>query len=268
MRRPHPSGLLAALFCALLGLVPAPAARAADEPRIGTELKRADVPQGKHPSLQFLRDNRMFIRGQLDRLRLLTTRTTGGEATPLDPRLLRLQELAAAVAAARDTVADATLSLARRDLLDSVTRLGELEARLDLMADLAADQRQRLGELEADYLGRQETALVVLVRGLPADAVPAGLVLGEQGTYHAVDLDPTDRKALRRGGVAQVLHRYVEPRDHLYSLAFTGAGWDSLPAVAVPVAAARDRITFLELDLSRLDPAAPARGLDARTWER
>ena len=237
-------------------------------PRVTTEVRRAEVRDTDHPTLRFLRDNRDFIRGQLDRLRLLTVRRSEGDARDLDTDLLRLRELAAAIAAAGDTVDAATLALARRDLLDSVTRLGGLEADLDRMDLLVADQRARLRELEADFLGRQETALVVVVRGLPAGAAPDGIVLGEDNDFHDVALDGTTRAALRRGGVAQVWHRYVEPRDHVYSLAFTGGAWDSLPAVDVPLAAGRDRITFLELDLTALDPERPDLGLAARTWER
>lgn len=255
----------------LLVLAAGPAsAQALDtvEPGVRTEVKRDKTRGLKHPSLQFLRDNRVFLRAQLDRLSLLTTSTHQGRAELIDERMLRLQELAAAIAAARDTVDTETAATARRGLLDSVAQLGELESQLGLMDDLLADQKTRLQVLEEDFLGHQETALVVLVRGLPESAAPEAIILSEDNEVLRVPLSVTQRASLRQGGVAQIAHRLVEPRDHLYSVAFAGADWSAAPAVPVPVTAARDRITFVELDLSRLAPTAAAGGLSARVWQR
>ncbi|MCP4573441.1 MAG: hypothetical protein GY838_13880 [bacterium] len=244
------------------------AAPAGGEPAVRTEVKREEAAAPKHSSLRFLRDNRVFIRGQLDRLRLLTTLTREGEAELLDERLLGLQELAAAIAAARDTVAVETATTARRELLDSVARLTELDSQLALMENLAAEQKTRLQILESDFLGQQETALVILVRGLPENQAPGGIVLSENNEILNVPLTATQQTALRQGGVAQVYHRFVEPRDHIYSVSFSGADWVGVPPVEIPVTAARDRITFVELDLSHLGPAAPTTGLLAKVWQR
>jgi len=238
------------------------------EPTVRTEVERDKAKAPKHTSLQFLRDNRVFIRAQLDRLRLMTTTTREGRAEALDDRLLRLQELADAIAAARDTVAVETAVTARRELLDSVSRLTELDDQLALMEDLALAQKTRLRILEEDFLGVQETALVILVRGMPAKDSPQGIVLTEDNDVLTVPLSADQQTSLRRGGVAQIFHRFVEPRDHVYGVGFTGEAWAEVAAVEVPVSAARDRITFVELDLSSLAPEAPATGLIAKVWRR
>lgn len=237
-------------------------------PTVHTEVERTKTKESKHTSLRFLRENRVFIRGQLDRLRLMTTFTREGQAQMLDDRLLRLQELAAAIAAARDTVAVETAVTARRELLDSVTRLTELDNQLVLMETLSAEQKIRLQILEEDFLGQQETALVILVRGLPEENSPQGIVLTENNEVLTVPLTSGQQASLRQGGVAQIFHRFVEPRDHVYRVGFTGDAWTAVPAVEVPVSAARDRITFVELDLSLLAPETPTTGLMARVWQR
>jgi len=247
--------------------VPVPLA-AASEPVATTEVKRNEAKDVDYPSLQFLRDNRVFVRGQLDRLRLMTTFNEEAGAQMLDDRLLRLQEMAVAIAAARDTVGDEEAALARRELLDSVTQLGELDQQLVLMETLAGDQRLRLQELEADFLGNQETAIVILVRGLPSDNTPGGITLSEDNTVLQVPLTAAEQTSLRQGGVAQIFHRFVEPRAHVYKVGFQGPAWDALPGIEVPVNAARDRITFVELDLSRLSVASADHGLAARVWQR
>ncbi len=240
----------------------------ATEPVATTEVKRNEAKETDHPSLQFLRDNRVFVRGQLDRLRLMTTFNEEADAQMLDDRLLRLREMSVAIAAARDTVADEEAALARRQLLDSVTQLGELDQQLVLMETLASEQRLRLQELEADFLGNQETAIVTSVRGLPSDHAPGGITLSEDNTVLQVPLTAAEQNSLRQGGVAQIFHRFVEPRAHVYTVGFQGPAWDALPGVEVPVNAARDRITFVELDLSRLSPATADHGLAARVWHR
>lgn len=257
-------GILACLFLAT--------AVRAEEPQpameVTTEVKREKDRKTKHESLRFLRDHRVFLRAQMDRLSLLTSLSERGKATMIDDRMLRLQQLAAAIAAARDTVDVEEAATARRDLLDSVERLGELDAQLVLMEALLADQKGRLRVLEEDFLGHQETALVILVRGLPDQDSPAGLILTEDRRTLEVLLTADQQVSLRQGGVAQVFHRFVEPRDHLFEVGFAGAGWDEVPTAQVPVTAARDRITFVELDLNALRPDPVDVGLQARVWVR
>jgi hypothetical protein len=257
------------LIALLLGSAPAVADPVAGEETVETiEVKNRKLDEPDHPSLRFLRDNRVFLRAQLDRLRLETRHDRRGEAWALDPRYLRLKEMAAAIAAARDTVDSTGVDLERRHLLTSVTGLGDLESQLDLMDSLLSDQRQRLLWLEEDFLGRQETALVVLVRGHSGGHSPTGLVLAEEHTTLHVDLTPAQQASLQRGGIVQIDHRLVEPRDHVLTVGFTGPAWAEADIAAVEVAAPRDRLTFLELDLATLDPAQPGGLLTARVWQR
>ena len=232
------------------------------------EVKRA-VPRGpKHPSLRFLRDNRVFLRGRLDLLRVQITRVHTDKATLLDERILRLKEMAAAIASARDTVGAVYELTPERELLTSVTQLGELEAELDLMKKLLADQQQRLLLLEEDFLGHQETALVILIKGLSGKRAPASIVLTEDNDVVRVELTPEQRNSLEQGGIAQIYHEFVEPREHVFAVSFAGKAWAAAETVAVSVEAARDRLTFLELDLSHLDRDRETGGLLTSVWYR
>ena len=232
------------------------------------EVKRAEAKETKHPSLRFLKDHRVFLRARLDLLRLQITLTRTEDAEMIDARLLRLQEMAAAIAAARDTVGAVHGLTPRRELLTSVTELGELEAELDLMELLLAEQRQRLLLLEEDFLGHQETALVVLVRGLTGREAPGTIVFAEDNEFVRVALTAEQQASLARGGIAQIYHEFVEPREHMYAVSFEGAGWTGVMPVPITVLAARDRLTFLELDLSHLDGERDAAGLLTSTWYR
>lgn len=231
------------------------------------EVKRADNQEPKHTSLKFLKDNRVFIRAQLDLLKVQTTRTRVDQAQILDQRYLLLQQMSAAIAAARDTVSAESLLTAQRGLMTSVTQLGELEGQLGRMENLLAEHRVRLLGLEQDVLGHQETALVIVMRGFSGTNAPTAIMIAENEDVVRVELTPTQRIALEHGGIAQVYHEFVEPREHVISVSFEGTGW---PATAVPVTVdtARDRLTFLGLDLSRLDPSREAMGLLTDVWYR
>ncbi len=232
------------------------------------EVKRADVKEPKHPTLQFLKDNRMFIRAQIDRLRLQVKREETGEAEMLDPRYLRLKEMSASIAAARDTVHAEGIRLSERALLANVTDLGDLVAELNMLDRLLDDQRHRLLRVEDDFLAHQETALVILVRGLTGKRVPDAIVVSEDDTSIRVELTPEQRASLAQGGIAQIYHEFVEPRTHTFDVAFEGTEWAAAPPVPVSIETARDRLTFLELDLSRLDSEREAAGLLTRVWSR
>jgi len=265
--------LCAMAVCAALAVLAAGTTAAGDDDTDKTvetiEVKRADQKGPKHPSLRFLKDHRVFIRARLDELRTQTTRVRSDEAELLDERLLRLKEMAAAIAAARDTVAAEYQITGERDTLSSVTQLAALETQLDLIEQLLADQRRRLLLLEEDFLGHQETALVILVKGLSGKShIPESIVLTEQNDVVHVDLTPVQRASLEKGGIAQIYHEFVEPRQHLFEVGFTGDRWADAAPVIVKVEAARDRITFLELDLSQLQSDREASGLLTSVWYR
>ncbi|MBE0566766.1 MAG: hypothetical protein IH621_12445 [Krumholzibacteria bacterium] len=207
----------------------APAAAGTDGRSVTSyEVKRQETRAPELPSLRFLRANRAFLRSRLDRLLLQTTHTRDGRAAAVG------------------------------GLLASVTGLADLEAELDLMQALLDEQGARLGWLEADYLGRQETALVLLVRAGRGDGPPAGMVVTDDDRRLRVGFSAEQRSALAQGGVVQVLHELVEPRRHELAVVFLDAQGDTLEAQLVPVDAARDRLTFVEVE--------PAAG--AAVWRR
>jgi hypothetical protein len=272
MRRilPHGIALGIALAASTAARADAPASSPAPADSVieTLEVKRAEIKAPEHASLRFLKDNRVFLRSQLDRLRTQVTREHTTGAQMLDARYLKLKEMSAAIAAAQDTIGGEQALAAQRSLLARVTELGELEATLDLMDSLLVDQRARMLWLEQDFLGHQETALVIVVRGLPAGDVPTGISIAETGEISQTPLSDEQRASLARGGIAQIYHEFVEPRDHALEVRLHGGAWDTVPAPVVTLNAARDRLTFLELDLSGLDREHASRGPVTRVWYR
>ena len=269
----------ALLLVAMVGLAPV-TARAAETPASATvtapvdsvietlEVKREELKSPERASLRFLKDHRVFVRAQLDRLRTQVTREHTDVAQLLDARYLKLQEMSAAIAAAQDTIGGEQAMAAQRALFASVTELGDLEASLDLMDSLLVDQRRRLLWLEQDFLGHQETALVIVIRGLPGGDVPSAISIAEDGEIVHATLSPEQCASLAHGGIAQIYHEFVEPRAHALEVRLEGGVWDAVPASTVALEAARDRITFLELDLGRLDRTVASAGLITRVWYR
>jgi hypothetical protein len=263
--------VLGALIAVLLAM--SPTASIAEDTNTGdvietTEVNHAKANKTKHATLRFLKDNRVFLRARLDMLQLQTKRELSRDASLLDARMLRLQELADAIAAARDSVSTESDIAARRDFLDSVTELGDIEAQLSLMETILADQQYRLLMLEEDFLGHQETAMVILLKGLSTRDVPSTVALTEGNNTIKVELTPEQRMSLQQGGIAMIYHEYVEPREHLLEVRFAGEGWAESIPVPVSVETARDQLTFLELDLSELARGQKAHGLLTAVWYR
>jgi prefoldin subunit 5 len=230
------------------------------------EVKRQEIKAPEHESLRFLKDHRVFVRSQLDRLRTQVTREHTQGAEILDARYLKLKEMSAAIAAAQDTIGGEEARAAQQSLLCSVTELGQLEASLDHMDSLLVDERTRLLWLEKDFLGHQETALVIVIHGLPAHDLPSGISIADDGEITHVTLSDTDRASLALGGIAQIYHEFVEPRTHALEVRLEGGAWDARPASVVTLEAARDRLTFLELDLGSAN--ASLASLNTRVWYR
>lgn len=241
-----------------------PAARAETGQSVRVERVRPD--REKHPTLRFLKENRDFIRARFD---LLRQKPGGeiGEAGEIDPRFLAYQQMLRDLMAARDSVAAADDSLARRQLLASIDDLGRLEDQLDLMDRLLADQRTRLGILQEDFAGRQLTALMVVVSGWSAEAPVTQVRLTlEGGDTLTVPLTPDQRGSLQKGGVVQIFHGFVEPREQVVEVAITGDRWPAGDTGYVTLEPARDRLTLLRLDLSTLRPDQGAPSIQANTW--
>ena len=89
----------------------------------------------------------------------------------------------------------------------------------------------------------------------------------EGATYRVAITDPA-RASLERGGATQLLHELFEPRDHRLLVSLEGDGWKSTKPVAIAFAPVRDHLTFLEIDASAYDPAAPEGALATKSWTR
>lgn len=257
---------------ALLVLALASSAAAAAEPQppaTTIEVERVKAKEPNHPTVRFLRENRDFLRAQLDLLRQKVKSDTDGDAILLSERHLMFKEMLEAIAAARDSSRNGTESIARRELLASVTEIGELESQMDLMEQLLQEQGERLSWLEQDFVGRQRTALVILLRGLPPESSPSGVIVrSEEGETLRIALTAQDVESLRQGGVAQIFHRFVEPRRQEFEISLDGAQWGEAAGQPIAVEPQRDRLTFLELDLARVAPSGDGGGIGTRVWAR
>jgi len=230
---------------------------------VPVKVVRVKPKEAKHPTLVFLKENRAFIRAQLDRLAVEPAKRES-EAGVLDERHLRYRDAAEAISLARDTVAVEDARRAERDILTRVTEVAALDAQLDLMETLLADQRARLDQLEADFASDQVTALQVLLRGVPAGAeVTQVVVSDESGDAVSASLDDVGRRALASGGLLEVFHEFVEPREQVFEVVIRARGWEHEARAFVVMAPDRDRRNVLELDLSR--PGEVAR-FGARAW--
>lgn len=263
--------LLAAILFALgaeSGTSRAAFAQGAGEPA-ATEVRieRIRPKREKHATLRFLKANRDFIRGRFD---LLREKPAGGSAAAeaVDPRFLSYQAMLASVRGAGDSLALADEARARREQFQSVTELGLLEADLDRMERLLASQRDRLAALQADFTGRQRTALEVVVSGDPGIAEVSSVALTlEGGATLTLPLTAEQRASLRRGGMLELFHGMVEPRQQVIEVALAGGGWDAGGPGFVTIEPARDRLTLLRLDLSPARPDRGAASMLATTWQ-
>jgi hypothetical protein len=268
-----PAALAATVVAMAWAASAGPAAAGDDElfPTAGEawEVERVDAETPKAPTLRFLDENRAFFRARLDELRLLLRADWSGDARELDPRWLAWREMLDQIRAAQDTSAVSREWIRRRALLESVGDLVQLELEMDEMERLLDEQQGRLTQLEEDFTGRQRTAVVVLLRGVPATGAPATVVLREaDGPARRVALDGRVQGALARGGSAELLHRLVEPREQRWELSFEGEGWSGAESWELVLDPERDRMTFLEIDVSSLRPdGAEARPV-TRQWVR
>jgi hypothetical protein len=234
---------------------------------VDVEVERVRPAKTKRPTLTFLKENRAFIRARFDLLRQRPG-TGSAEAQEFDPRFLGYGDMLAHTLAAKDSTAAAEDAWRRRQLLASITELGDLEARLEAMERLLAEQRGRLGVLQADFTGRQETALMVLASGWPGDAVAlsAITIVLEDGDTLTVALTPEQRESLRQGGMVQIAHTFVEPREQVVEVTLAGAAWPAGDAAFLTLEPARDRLTMLRLDLSPVRSGRGAAEIRASTW--
>jgi hypothetical protein len=253
---------------AILVLAPASvrAAVPAGEAPIEVTVEKVKPNKPKHATLRFLHENKDFLRARLDLLRQSARAGEAGSGT-LDPRYLAYGRMMTDALAATDSVARAQDARDRQTLIAHVEELTALERELDAMDGVLADQRGRLAELEADFAGRQQTALAILLRGAPPGGAPSELTITlEDSTIVRVALSDAQRTALAEGGIAQVYHGFVEPRAQTIEVAIARAAAAVAEASWFTLEPARDRLTFLELDLAGLDAADPSARVRASAW--
>ena len=232
------------------------------------EVQLLEHEKPKHPTLQFLHENRVFFRAQLDHLLMTTRLERDGSASLLDERYLRFQAMLDEIRAARDSAEVSQEWIRRRELMESVGELVELELEMDEMEELLQQQRDRLIWLEEDFVGRQETALIVLLTGVPSGGAPATIVLEDDtGERVRVAIGPEERDSLLRGGTTELFHELVEPRLHVWKLSIEDPAWTGRAPWEIPLEPERDRLTFLEVDLTGMDPAAPSNPI-TKSWVR
>lgn len=271
-RRSNPLDWPRAVAGASLGLLLAGTgmcvARAATlEPPRPTEVKveRVRPPKEKLPTLQFLRANRDFIRGRYDRL--VQTPVARRDADSFDPRFLNYADLLNQIHASQDTMGQAEDQRSRRHLIESIAQLGVLESELDRVERQLAAQRTRLAILEDDFTNRQRTTLLVVVKGFPGAAPVEQIALAvDDGPAVKVALTPEQQESLRHGGLLEIFHGAVEPRSQVVQVTLYGSAWPAGDSGYMTLEPLRDRLTFLRLDLSAVQPAQGGASIQASTW--
>ena len=229
-------------------------------------IERIKPAREKYPTLRFLKDNRDFIRSRFDLLREREL-AESGRAGEIDPRFLAYRRMIADATASHDSLARAQETSRRWELFANITDLGRLEDQLDLMDRQLADQKVRLSQLQRDFTGRQLTSLAVVLSGFPATGDPSQVTLVfEPGDTLSVPLSAEIRESLRHGGVLELCHRLVEPREQMLSIALAGERWDDSDAGFLTLDPARDQLTFLRLDLAAARPSEGASSMVASRW--
>ena len=251
---------------ATVASAPAPVVSAADPDVTPVRIERVKPQRERYPTLRFLKANRDFIRSRFDLLRARQL-PESGDAAAIDPRFLAYRRMIADATGSTDSLARAQDLAARWELFANITDLGRLEDQLDLMDRQLADQKARLAELQRDFTGRQMTSLAVVLSGFPAagDVRDVRLVFEPSDTLD-VPLSAEVCESLRHGGVLQLCHRLIEPREQLLSIALDGGRWIGSGAGYVTLDPARDQVSFLRLDLSSAKPAEGASSMAASRW--
>lgn len=234
--------LLVALGSFSAGSAPAQAPVEA-EVRVRVEPRRDAAPS----ALRFLRENREFLRARLDQLRQ-SVHWNELEARPLSEHERWLKDLEGLRSAATDSLEDLSARSRRDDLLRRIEDLARIEAQLDRLDSLTRAQGERLRWISADYAGRQETALALLARGLPDPGARALIVEGLDGESVRVDLAPEVGRAMVAGGVAELLHDFVEPRPVALVLAWVDAAGERRVLGELRIEPVRDRLNFVAVD--------------------
>ena len=256
---------LAVAVAAALALAPT-AARAQAAAATPLPVESARPARETAPTLRFLKANADFLRARFEKFSPLA-HVQGRLAQPVDPRYLSYRGLLAQIAAAKDSVAASAEARERQALFENVSDLADLERELDQMERVLAAQEVRLGALHADFAGRQRTELAVLVTGgALAGRLDSVVVTVEDGSRAVVGLDDAQRRSLKVGGLLEVFRALAEPREQVLEVRFLGEGWNQVAPGFVRVSPARDRLTFVKLDLSQATPVRGFASVTAGMW--
>jgi hypothetical protein len=229
-------------------------------------IERVKPARERYPTLQFLKANRDFIRSRFDLLRERAVPEPGLAGT-IDPRFLAYRRMIAEATASDDSLTRAQDASRRWELFANITDLSRLEEQLDLMDRQLAEQKARLGALQLDFTGRQLTSLAVVMSGFPAAGDVNGVTLVfEPADTLNVPLSADVCQSLRHGGVLELCHRLVEPREQTVTITLHGGRWDASAPGFVELDPARDQLSFLRLDLGRAQPSAGASSMAASRW--
>jgi hypothetical protein len=243
-------------------LTPAPLPENATDVR----LELVKPAREKPPTMRFLKANRAFIRGRYDVTHEHPV-DSKNEALAVDPRFLAYQRLLASVNAGRDTVAADDAAARQREYLARVGELADLESQMDRMERMLAEQRDRLGVVQADFTGHPMTELIVVASGDPGVSAPATLSVAlESGDTVVTALSDEQRRTLARGGVVELYRGFVEPREQTLELTLTGGAWPASDHGWLNLDPPRDHITLVRFDLTTAQPATGVAGIKASTW--
>ncbi|NNF06504.1 MAG: hypothetical protein HKN21_07065, partial [Candidatus Eisenbacteria bacterium] len=218
---------------------------------IEVDVERTKIKKQKLATLKFLNANKDFIRGRLDALR--ESVKEDGWSQEVDARYFRYHQMIADMQAKKDSVAALEDSVTREELMESILELAEVLETLDAIEGALDESQARLEQLEADFVERQKTALVVLISGELPEMHPEGFVLtNEYGDSTTVTLNTARTAVLESGGVAELLHNFVEARPQTWEIHLQGLGWEHEPVASLRIHPAPNDITFLELDLTEV----------------
>jgi hypothetical protein len=258
--------LLVALACSSRATAGVPAAPEAGTKPVAVRVERLRPSREALPTLRFLKTNRDFFRSRLDQLREAPL-TQGDDARAIDPRFLAYRTMMNEALAASDTLGAAASEREHHQLLASVSEFSRLESELDMMERVLAGQGTRLTALQADFTGRQRTALAIVVSGYPQGADLSTLTLRfDDGSTREAAITPAEREALAHGGVLELFHGLVEPREQVLEVALAGEGLASAEPGFVSLDPTCDRLMFLRFDLSPVRLASGAPAMVASTW--
>ena len=231
------------------------------------KVEREKPDRTKKPSLLFLQENLDFLRSQIDGV-YWSEEARAERAGAIDPTWIRYLELDHELDSATDQLDREAADLATDRLLESVGELAEVESRIQSLAALLDDHEARLTELHEDYVDDHVTSLVVLASGYPDWRLDGLRLRRDDGRETVVSLDRELESVLHQGGVIEIDHEFVEPREQVLELVIPASTDQEGMSVYLRLDPARDRLHFLQLDLSTFRLGEDTSAWKGETWSR